>query len=95
MNFSSQDEGYLKTGYIISEKTNTGIIYGYIDYNGKELISPKYESITRALKYDTDDIYLIYMENGKKGVIKNKKNYYKTKISINKLLYKFKYFCCG
>ena len=82
--FSSQDEGYLKTGYIISEKTNTGIIYGYIDYNGKELISPKYESITRALKYDTDDINIIYIENGKKDIKKNKKTIIKPRFqSIN------------
>ncbi len=40
MNITSEKNGYLKTGYIISEKTNTGIIYGYIDYNGKTLIAP-------------------------------------------------------
>lgn len=71
--YSSEKEGYLKTGYIISEKTSTGIIYGYIDYNGKMLIEPKYESISRALEYEDDDIYLVFMNNGKKGVIKNKK----------------------
>lgn len=72
--FCSETQGYLKTGYIISEKTSTGIIYGYIDYNGEVLIEPKYELITRALEYENeDDIYLVFMENGKKGVIKNKK----------------------
>ncbi len=71
--YCSEKEGYLKTGYIISEKTNSGIIYGYIDYNGKTLIEPKYESISRNLEYDDDDVYLTFMENGKKGVIKNKK----------------------
>lgn len=71
--YCSEKDGYLKTGYIISEKTNSGIIYGYIDYNGRTLIEPKYESISRNLEYDDDDIYLTFMENGKKGVIKNKK----------------------
>lgn len=72
--FCSETEGYLKTGYIVTEKTSTGIIYGYIDYNGKMLVEPKYESITRALEYQSeDDIYLIFMNRGKKGVIKNKK----------------------
>lgn len=71
--YCSEQEGYLKTGYIVSEKTNSGIIYGYIDYNGKVLIEPKYESISRALEYEKDDIYLIFMDNGKKGVIKNDK----------------------
>ncbi len=71
--YSSAKDGYLKTGYIVSEKTNSGIIYGYIDYNGKMLISPKYELVTRVLEYDEDNIYLIFMDHGKKGVIKNKK----------------------
>ena len=72
--FCSETEGYLKTGYIVTEKTKSGIIYGYIDYNGEMLIEPKYENITRALEYQNeDDIYLIFMERGKKGVIKNKK----------------------
>lgn len=71
--YCSQESGYLKTGYIVSEKTKTGIIYGYIDYNGKVLIEPKYESIARNSEYEDDDIYLTFMENGKKGVIKNKK----------------------
>lgn len=86
--YSSEAEGYSKTGYIISEKTSTGIIYGYINYEGKMLIEPKYELITRCQEYNEDDIYLVFMNNGKKGVIKNKKiiinakyqsiNYYNT-----------------
>ncbi len=71
--YSSGEDGYSKTGYIVSEKTNSGIIYGYINYDGKVVISPKYEDITRALEYDTDDVYLIFMDKGKKGVIKNNK----------------------
>lgn len=82
--YSSETEGYTKTGYIVSEKTNTGIIYGYINYEGKMLIEPKYELITRCLEYDEDDVYLIFMNNGKKGVIKNKKIIIKPKYqSIN------------
>lgn len=71
--YCSEQNQYLETGYIVSEKTKNGIIYGYIDYNGKTLIEPKYEAITRALEYDDNDIYLVFMENGKKGVIKNSK----------------------
>ena len=78
--FCSETEGYLKTGYIVTEKTKSGIIYGYIDYNGEMLVEPKYENITRALEYQNeDDIYLIFMERGKKGVIKNKKIIIKSK----------------
>ena len=82
--YCSEIDGYTKTGYIISEKTKTGIIYGYVDYTGNILVKPKYESITRALEYQDEDIYLIVMENGKKGVIKNKKQIIKNKYqSIN------------
>lgn len=82
--YCSEQNQYLETGYIVSEKTKDGIIYGYIDYNGKKLIEPKYESISRALEYDDNNIYLIFMENGKKGVIKNNKVIIKPKYqSIN------------
>lgn len=82
--YCSEIDGYAKTGYIISEKTKTGIIYGYADYTGTILVKPKYESITRAAEYQDEDIYLIVMANGKKGVIKNKKQIIKNKYqSIN------------
>lgn len=72
--YSSEQDGYLRTGYIVSTKTETGILYGYIDYKGNVLIEPKYELITRPLVNDVeDDIYLVFREKGKRGVIKNKK----------------------
>ncbi len=77
--YSSEIDGYEKTGYIVSEKTKTGIIFGYIDYKGKILIKPKYESVSRATEYQDEDIYLIVMQNGKKGVIKNKKQIIKNR----------------
>ena len=70
--YSTAEDGYSKTGYIISERTDNGIIYGYSDYEGNILIEPKYESLARVNK-KADDVYLIVMERGKKGVIKNKK----------------------
>ena len=82
--YCSETDGYDKTGYIISEKTDSGILYGYVDYRGKVLVSPKYESITRALEYEEDTVYLIVMQNGKKGVLRNKKQIIKNKFqSIN------------
>ena len=70
--YSTAEDGYSKTGYIISERTDNGIIYGYSDYEGNILIEPKYESLARVNK-KADDVYLIVMERGKKGVIKNSK----------------------
>ena len=81
--YSTESEGYGKTGYIVSERTNNGIIYGYINYEGKVLVEPKYESLKRVNK-QSDDIYLIVMERGKKGVIKNTRSIIKNNYqSIN------------
>lgn len=71
--YYSEKEEYSKTGYIISEKTKTGILYGYSDYTGKILVEPKYESITRIQENSKDDIFLIFMDRGKKGVLENGK----------------------
>ena len=69
--YSSEIDGYYTTGYIVSEKTKTGVFYGYIDYMGKVLVEPKYESITRFSEHD--EIILSFMDSGKNGIIKGKK----------------------
>lgn len=71
--YCSEKDLYTKTGFIISEKGKDGVNYGYIDYKGNKILDIKYESIERAFAYDDEDIYLIVMQNGKKGVFKNKK----------------------
>ena len=73
--FYTEAYGYALAGYIVSIKTDTGIMYGYIDYTGEEMLKTEYETITRALEYeDKDDIYLIVRDHGKKGVFKNGKH---------------------
>ena len=71
--YCSPVDSYEKAGFIVSEKNKNGINYGYIDYKGKSILDTKYESIERTLEYDEEDIFLIVMQNGKKGVFKNKK----------------------
>lgn len=71
--YCSEKTGYEKAGYITKLKSSSGDLFGYVDYKGKVLIEAKYESIQRALEYEEDDIYLICMNKGKKGVYKNKK----------------------
>lgn len=71
--YYSQTYKYEKTGYITKEKTKTGDIFGYIDFNGKTILETKYEAIERALEYEENELYLICMNRGKKGVYKNKK----------------------
>ena len=69
-----QDYGYALAGYIVSTKTDTGVMYGYIDYSGKSVLSLQYETISRVLEYDnTEDIYLVVRNKGKRGVFKNGK----------------------
>lgn len=73
-NYSTEEDGYTKTGYIVKKKTDEGIFAGYISANGKMLLKPEYEMIQRISNYeDKDNIYLIEMKDGKKGVYKNKK----------------------
>ncbi len=70
--YSNQD-GYLKAGYILSEKTKTGIFYGYYDNEGKKVIDLKYDSIERVHDDDSSSTFLIVMSNGRKGVYRDGK----------------------
>lgn len=72
--YCTQNDGYIKTGYIVKEKTETGYYYGYINANAEMLLKTEYETIERLLNYsDTNNVYLIGMKNGKKGFFKNGK----------------------
>lgn len=72
--FCLEAYGYALSGYIVAVKTDTGIMYGYIDYNGNEILKTQYETINRVLEYENkDDIYLVVRNNGKRGVFKNGK----------------------
>ncbi len=71
--YCSGEDLYQKTGYIVSQKTKDGVNFGYIDFKGNQLLDVQYESLERALEYEENDIYLIAMQKGKKGVFKNKK----------------------
>ena len=71
--YYTEEDGYSSTGYIVSTKTKTGIMYGYYNSVGKKLLDLKYEKIERVLEYNKDDIYLIATFNGKNGIFKNGK----------------------
>jgi hypothetical protein len=66
--------GYGQTGYIVGIASNSGYLYGYLNNYGEKILDTTFESISRVLKYDDSNIYLIVMNNGKKGVYKNAKN---------------------
>jgi len=80
--YNSEKDGYAKTGYVVSEKTDTGIFYGYIDYKYNVILPVKYEEIIRVLAYEEEDIYLVVRSNGRRGVFKNKKQIIKNDFQV-------------
>lgn len=69
--YNIENENYTKSGFIVSNTTEDGYKYGYIDYKGKDILDVKYNEIIRAK--DLQDIYLIISDNGKYGVYKESK----------------------
>ena len=60
-------------GFIISEKTEEGYRYGYIDYKGKRILKPEFRKIERVNEIQGDDIYFIAYKNGQAGLMRNNK----------------------
>lgn len=62
------------TGYIVSNKTEEGYRYGYVNYKGKILLNAEYNHIHRILDIeDKDKVYIIAVKNGRYGVSLNGK----------------------
>lgn len=73
--YYTDDNGYKYAGYIVSNTTDEGYRYGYIDYNGDLLLEPEYNELSRIAEIREDKTaYLIGAKNGKYGVLKNKEN---------------------
>lgn len=71
--YYSSENGYQKDGYIISNKTEEGYRYGYINYEGKKLLDTKYNELERISYKNENEIYLICAENGKYGLYQGAK----------------------
>ena len=71
--YYTKQDGYQKSGFIVSNKTDDGIKYGYISFTGKEILNAKYNEINRIPKEDKKNIYIIVSENGRFGLYKNSK----------------------
>lgn len=67
------ENGYMRSGYIVCNKTENGYRYGYINVDGQKTIETKYNDLYRILEINSDDIYIICAENGKYGLIRNGK----------------------
>ena len=73
--FYTEKDGYRKSGYIVSNKTDDGYRYGYVSNNGKKYLNASYTSVARIWKnLSTKEIYLIVSQNGKYGIYNKDKN---------------------
>ncbi len=67
-----EKSGYQYAGYIISNTTEEGYRYGYIDYKGKLILDPEYNELSRIVEIaDNENAYLLCAKNGQFGVRKN------------------------
>lgn len=72
--FYTNNSKYQKSGYIVGKKTENGMRYGYISYDGKILLKNEFNEIYRIIeKNEEDNAYLIAFENGRAGVYKDNK----------------------
>lgn len=71
--YYDENQKYALSGYIISDKTEEGYRFGYINSKREKVLETKYNSINRILELnDKENIYLISVRNGQVGVVKNK-----------------------
>lgn len=71
-NYTTEEEGYKHAGYIVSNTTENGYRYGYVDVDGNVLLEPEYTEVSRIINVkDDDNIYLVVAQNGQYGMIKN------------------------
>lgn len=69
--YYTQEDGYKNAGYIISNKTDEGYRFGYVDYKGKTILQPEYNEISRITNVENkEEIYLIVARNGQYGLLK-------------------------
>lgn len=65
-------EGYKYSGYIVSNKTEEGYRYGYIDNDGRMILETEYNMLERITEIeDNENVYLIGAKNGQYGMTKN------------------------
>lgn len=71
--YYTADVQYKNAGYIVSNTTEEGYRYGYIDKDGNIIAEPQYNELSRITQIDDDNnSYLICAKNGQYGVLKNK-----------------------
>lgn len=62
------------TGFIVSQKTENGYRYGYINYRGKMILHTEYTELERVTGISNEkELYFIAFKEGQAGLLKNKK----------------------
>ena len=70
--YYTSENNYKYAGYIISNTTNEGYRYGYINYDGKMLLEPEYNELLRVIGItDNENSYILCAKNGQYGIMKN------------------------
>ena len=69
--YYDEETKYTKAGFIVSETTNEGYRYGYINYEGKKYLNTEFNEIIRI--NNTEDTYLVAAKEGKYGLFKENK----------------------
>ena len=72
--YYASDNGYKYAGYIVSNKTDEGYRFGYINVNGDMILKVEHNQIFRITQIDDkENAYLIESKNGQFGLMKNDK----------------------
>ena len=48
-NYTTEEDGYKRAGYIVSNTTEDGYRYGYVDVDGNLLLEPAYTEIDQSV----------------------------------------------
>lgn len=72
--YYSSENGYKNDGYIVSNTTEQGYRYGYVNNEGKKILEPNYNELSRIPYKDENKLYLLCAENGKYGIFEGEKN---------------------
>ena len=70
--YYTSENNYKFAGYIISNTTDEGYRYGYINHDGKILLEPEYNQLSRVIGIkDDENAYILCARNGQFGIMKN------------------------
>lgn len=72
--YYNEKENYKLSGYIVGNNASEGILYGYVNVDGEELLKTEHENLYRVKEItDDNNIYIIATKNGQYGLMKNNK----------------------